>query len=108
MRKWAHFLVILSVVWGFPLEAWAQRVLLARPPETDPLLYEAFGRLHAELELQTFEVVILEDQAALRSADDLERAAQLSGAFAAIALRRGGQGTTAQILIVDRVTGLMA
>jgi hypothetical protein len=89
----------------FPLEAWAQRVLLTRPTSTDRLLFEAFGRLRAELELQSFEVIILEDQAKLKSADDLEEAAQDRGAFAAIALRRGGRGSTARILIVDRVTG---
>ena len=105
MRRWVHCLVVISIVCLFPLEAWAQQVLLARPPASDPLLFEAFGRLHAELELGSFEVIILEDQATLTSIDDLERAAQDRGAFAAIALRRGGQGTTARILIVDRVTG---
>lgn len=105
MKRWACCLVIISTICMFPLEAWAQRVLLARPPATDRLLFEAFGRLHAELELQSFEVIVLEDQAALKSADELERAAQDRGAFAAIALRRAGQGTTARILIVDRVTG---
>lgn len=105
MRRWAHCLAIISVICMFSLEAWAQRVLLARPPTTDRLLFEAFGRLHAELELGSFEVIILEDQPTLSSAEDLERAAQERGAFAAIALRRGGRGTTARILIVDRVTG---
>ena len=58
----------------------------------------------------------LNSQEARRRADDLqarlemrlselEREAQESEAFAAVALRRDGSGTAAEVCIVDRVTG---
>jgi len=104
-RPRACGLVLLVLLTLIPRIAAAQRVLLAQPPAADPTLYEAFGRLRAELELQAFEVEVLGALAAPMSAADLERAAQERGAFAAIALQRDAGGTTAEILIVDRVTG---
>lgn len=104
MANWARALLVLALLLVARAAA-AQRVLLERPAATDPLLFEAFGRLRAELQLQEFEVVVLEVAETPGVADTLERAAQEHGAFAAIALQRTGDGTTAGICIVDRVTG---
>lgn len=107
MRAWRALraVIVAALLVVVPRVAVAQRVLLARPPRTDPTLFEAFGRLRAELELHAFEVVVLEDRPRPRAADELEREAQARGAFAAIALQRSQSGTTAEIWIVDRVTG---
>lgn len=105
MANWTRGLVLLALLTSISRFAVAQRVLLAQPPAADSTLFEAFGRLRAELQLQAFEVVVLEERAAPRSADELERAAQARAVFAAIALQRDVGGTTAEVLIVDRVTG---
>ena len=51
----------------------AQRVLLVRPPASDTAMSEAFNRLRAELQLQDFDVQVLEvderKRDALRSRD---------------------------------------
>ncbi len=105
MVNWTRGLVLLALLTSISRFAAAQRVLLAQPSAADSTLFEAFGRLRAELELQAFEVVVLEERAAPTSADELERAAQARAVFAAIALQRDDGGTTAEVLIVDRVTG---
>ncbi|XXX79399.1 hypothetical protein WMF30_11545 [Sorangium sp. So ce134] len=98
-------LLVLLLLLVCPRAAWAQRVLVVRPPPRDATLFEAFGRLSAELELQSFEVIVLGSPARSPGAEELERKAQESEAFAAIALRRDGSGTAAEVCIVDRVTG---
>ncbi|WP_437782082.1 hypothetical protein [Sorangium sp. So ce1097] len=98
-------LVVLLLLLVCPRVGWAQRVLVVRPPPRDSTLFEAFGRLSAELELQSFEVVVLGSSARSPGAEELEREAQESKAFAAVALRRDGSGTAAEVCIVDRVTG---
>ncbi len=100
-------LILLWLACGLLLSsaALAQRVLLVTPPATDPALYEAFGRLRAEVELQRFEVEVLPNAGEALSPDVLEAEAQARGAFAAISLERSKSGTTADIRIVDRVTG---
>lgn len=105
MGRFATVLLSLLALMAVPRVAWGQRVLLERPPAADSTLFEAFGRLRAELELQSFEVVLLEPQPTPTNLDELERAAQAQGAFAAVGLYRDPSGTTAEILIVDRVTG---
>lgn len=85
--------------------ALTQKVLLERPSESDAALFEAFGRLRAELELQSFEVEVVEALGSPEFTGELERRARESDAFAAVALRRGEGGTTAGVCIVDRVTG---
>lgn len=105
MLKWARTLALLACLLLLPRVAAAQRVLLARPPASDATLFEAYGRLRAELELQAFEVVVLEGRETQAIAEELEREAQARGAFAALALQRDTSGTAARIYIVDRVTG---
>ncbi|KYF89650.1 hypothetical protein BE18_47120 [Sorangium cellulosum] len=98
-------LLVLLLLLACPRVAWAQRVLVVRPPPRDSTLFEAFGRLCAELALQSFEVIVLESPARSPGAEELERKAQESEAFAAVALRRDGSGTAAEVCIADRVTG---
>jgi hypothetical protein len=85
--------------------ALAQRVLLLRPPNDDPTLYEAFSRVRAELELQDFEVSILDGNGGSVDPITLEDEARKAGAFAGIALTRRKNGAIADIAIADRVTG---
>ncbi|WP_437280828.1 hypothetical protein WME90_09815 [Sorangium sp. So ce375] len=105
MVQRARTLLVLLLLLVCPRVAWAQRVLVVRPPPSDSTLFEAFGRLCAELELQSFEVTVLGSAARSPSAEELEQKAQESEAFAAVALRRDGSGTAAEVCIVDRVTG---
>ncbi|HEX2873946.1 MAG TPA: hypothetical protein VHP33_21975 [Polyangiaceae bacterium] len=88
-----------------PRVAWAQRVLLVRPPASDTAMSEAFNRLRAELQLQDFEVEVLEVDERKLSPDELESAAQQADAFAGITLNRIGSSATADVSIADRVTG---
>lgn len=83
----------------------ALRVLVIEPERSDSTLYEAFGRVRAELELQTFEVVVLKRGTDRIETTTLESEAQAHGAFAAVALQRDENSTTADLWIVDRVTG---
>jgi hypothetical protein len=85
--------------------ALAQRVLLLRPPNDDPTLYEAFSRVRAELRLQDFEVSVLDWDGRAVDPVTLEDEARKAGAFAGIALTRQKNGAIADIAIADRVTG---
>ncbi len=85
--------------------AWAQSVVLVRPPETDRVLVEAFNRLRAELGLQDFEVVVVEGPAGPSTPEAIERLAQENRAFAAISFTRRADTTTADVWIADRATG---
>lgn len=105
MIQRARTLLVLLLLVVCPRVAWAQRVLVVRPPPRDATLFEAFGRLCAELALQSFEVIVLGSSARSPGAEELEQKAQESEAFAAVALRRDGSGTAAEVCIVDRVTG---
>jgi hypothetical protein len=88
-----------------PNQARAQRVLLVEPPASDAALSEAFNRLRAELELQDFEVELLDVGERALSLEELEVATQRADAFAGIALNRHGSGANADVSIADRVTG---
>ena len=85
--------------------AFAQRVLLLRPPSEDATLYEAFSRVRAELLLQDFEVSVLDTGGRPVDPVTLEDEARKTGAFAGIALTRQQDGAIADVAIADRVTG---
>lgn len=85
--------------------AYAQSVVLVRPPETDRVLVEAFNRLRAELGLQSFEVVVVEAPAGPSTPEAVDRLAQEQQAFAAISFARRADTTTADVWIADRATG---
>lgn len=104
-RRWARLLLLSGALWCLAHSAWAQRVLVVEPPPDDVVLFEAFGRLRAELALHAFEVVVFESRARSSSPEELEAEAQAREAFAAIALQRHPSGTSADVCIVDRVTG---
>jgi len=101
----AALAVGLLVVLLFPRLAFAQKVLLLRPPSADPVVSEAFNRLRAELALQDFEVELLELDRAEASPDELAEAARVAHAFAAISLSRAVGTASANVCIADRVTG---
>lgn len=71
-------------------EAAAERVLLLRPLSADATLDEAFNRLRAELELNEFEVVTV-DEGSEGSSRSLAASAERARAFAAIAWVRHDQ-----------------
>jgi hypothetical protein len=85
--------------------ALAQTVVLVRPPDSDPLLSEAFNRLRAELTLQGFEASVVELDASTSSPQALAELAQKEGAFAGISLTRRVGAPAAEVCIADRVTG---
>ena len=86
-------------------DAFAQRVVLVRPANSDALLVEAFNRLRAELKLQSFEVVVVDADPALGSPESVGSAAQREEAFAGISITRRAGATSADVRIADRVTG---
>lgn len=99
--SWGAALVVLLVAPA----AFAQRVVLVRPPNTDAVLVEAFNRLRAELRLQSFEVVVVSADPALASPESVGTAATREDAFAGISITRRAGATSADVWIADRVTG---
>lgn len=85
--------------------AFAQSVVLVRPPVGDKLLVEAFNRLRAELGLQAFEVLQVDPPAAAAFPEELDRLAQDKDAFAAIAFTRRDGARSADVWVADRATG---
>jgi hypothetical protein len=85
--------------------AFAQKVILVRPPAPDEVLSEAFNRLRAELTLQGFEATIVERDASASSPEALAELAKSEGAFAGISLTRRVGAPAAEVCIADRVTG---
>jgi hypothetical protein len=85
--------------------AFAQTVLLVRPPGPDELLSEAFNRLRAELTLQGFEASVVELDPSANSPQALAELAKKAGAFAGISLTRRIGAPAAEVCIADRVTG---
>jgi hypothetical protein len=85
--------------------AFAQKVILVRPPAPDEVLSEAFNRLRAELTLQGFEASIVESDASASSPEALAELAKREGAFAGISLTRRVGAPAAEVCIADRVTG---
>ena len=84
--------------------AWAQRVILVCPPETDASLNEAFNRLRGELTMHGFEVEIQTAEDAI-SPENLAQRAESGKAVASVSFVRNEGYTTADIKISDRVTG---
>jgi hypothetical protein len=87
------------------VDAFAQRVVLVRPPNSDEVLVEAFNRLRAELRLQNFDVVVVDADPTLGSPESVGNAAQREDAFAGISITRRAGATSADVWIADRVTG---
>lgn len=85
--------------------AFAQSVVLVRPPVSDKLLVEAFNRLRAELGLQAFEVVVVEPLTDPHYPEAIDELAQAKGAFAAISFARRADARNADVWIADRATG---
>jgi hypothetical protein len=85
--------------------AFAQKVVLVRPPAPDEVLSEAFNRLRAELTLQGFDAEVVELDASTSSPEALAELARKEAAFAGISLTRRVGAPTAVVCIADRVTG---
>lgn len=85
--------------------AFAQRVLLVRPSESDAVLLEAFNRLRAELALQGFEISVAELSASESSPERLTALAKATESFAGVSLTRRSGSPAAEVCIADRVTG---
>jgi len=100
-----RLLIFCLSVFLVPRLAWAQRVLVVRPPPDDRALVEAFGRLCAELEIERFEVVVVDASQLEPGRAALEGAARERDVLAAISFERTPGSTTAELWVVDRVTG---
>lgn len=87
------------------IAAFAQSVVLVRPPVSDKVLVEAFNRLRGELGAQNFEVVVVDAPDGASTPEAIERLAQDKGAFAAISFARREDTTTADVWLADRTTG---
>lgn len=88
----------------FASVAKAQHVVVVCPPETDKLLKEAFNRLRGELTMHGFEVEIETAEEAV-SPENLALRVESGHAVASISFTRNEGATTADIRIIDRVTG---
>lgn len=105
MPKAGRFFLLWVALVLLPVPAFAQDVLVVRPSQSDAALFEAYGRLRAELILQGFQVQTLPSTVGPINTDTLALEAERRNAFAAIALERDADGTTAEVHLVDRVTG---
>jgi hypothetical protein len=83
----------------------AQRVAIVRPVDNDPVLIDAFNRLHAELRIHEFEPLVLEPATRARDPDELALAAQRADALASIAFVRHDGRTAVEVWLADRVSG---
>lgn len=82
-------------------------VVLLPPPQSEPLLAEAFVQLAGELAAHDFEGVLLPPS----TSDDLatlESAARRSDAMAGVALHRTADGSAVDVWLLDRVTGKLS
>ncbi len=98
-------LILAALVLLVTTPAFAQRVLLVKPPSADETLSEAFNRLRAELGLQGFETKVVLAEAGAQTPQELAALAEKEGAFAAISLARSPSSTNAEVCVADRVTG---
>jgi hypothetical protein len=96
---------IAMMVFLLAPDAFAQRVVLVRPQNSDAVLVEAFNRLRAELRLQSFDVVVVDADPALASPESVGEAANREDAFAGISITRRAGATSVDVWIADRVTG---
>ncbi|MGE5783515.1 MAG: hypothetical protein ACM3ZE_02955 [Myxococcales bacterium] len=106
VRPWhgyAVFVVLAGMCLAKP--CFAQRVVLVRPPNSNLILTEAFNRLRAELNLQLFEVVVLEKRGGPDPIKSTTDAATEQSAMAAVSLSKQEDGAAAELCIVDRATG---
>lgn len=85
--------------------AYAQRVVLVRPENDNPVLVDAFNRLAAELEIHHFETQVVEQDVGPSPSEALAEIAQRSGALASIALVQESEHTSVQVWLADRVSG---
>jgi hypothetical protein len=106
MRR-AQWLALAISVLALALasHASAERVVLVRPDPSDPVLFDAWNRLAAELRIQHFEVVAVEAIAGDMPGSALAASAEAKQAFAAIALTRRGEPASVDVWLVDRATG---
>lgn len=97
--------LLCSFVMMLASEARAQRVVLVRPKNDDPVLLDAFNRLGAELEIHHFETEIVETDVGPSPSEMLPEIARKANALASIALVQQTDRTSVQVWLADRVSG---
>jgi hypothetical protein len=85
--------------------AQSQRVVLLRPPASEPVLVDSFNRLVAELQLHHFETQFVAADAEDDPASALDRAADASNAVASIAFLTHADTAAVEVRFVDGVSG---
>jgi len=98
-------LAVFGFVLARALDASAERVVLVRPEPSDPLLFDAWNRLAAELRIHHFEVEEVEPPQGETPRTGLAATAEQKRALAAIALIRHGGDASVDVWLVDRASG---
>ena len=81
------------------------RVILLRPPEVPAAVSEALVRLRGELMVEGFDAVVVERALEPDTRASLERIAPTMAATAVVAVVAGADPGSAELWVVDRVTG---
>lgn len=84
--------------------AGAQTVVLVRPPKTEAVLTDAFNRLKAELNLQLFEIIVI-DSCSTDPCPNLVELTMEHHASAAVQLQPLTSGSAADLCLIDRASG---
>src|SRR5437762_2029391 len=104
-RARALALAVFVLALGCALDARAERVVLIRPEPSDPVLFDAWNRLAAELRIHRFEVEPIEATPGEMPGSALAASAEKQRATAAMALIRHGKEASVDLWLVDRASG---
>jgi hypothetical protein len=96
---------VFGIVLATSVDASAERVVLVRPAKNDPVLFDAWNRLAAELRIHHFEVETAETRVGQAPESMLAGIAEKAQALAAIALVRHGKDASVDVWLVDRASG---
>jgi hypothetical protein len=83
----------------------APKVILLRPPAAPAAVSEALVRLQAELTVEGFDAQVIELGLGLDVRASLEKVAPTMAATAVVAVVAGGDPASAELWVVDRMTG---
>ena len=92
-----------DVASGQPLPA--PKVILLRPPAAPAAVSEALVRLQAELTVEGFDAQVVDVDLGADVRASLEKLAPTMAATAVVAVVEGGDPTSAELWVVDRMTG---
>jgi hypothetical protein len=108
MRAPAPILALIALMVSFfsgVARADSALVVLVRPPEQSPIVSEAITRIRGELIADGFDVSVVDAEPGSAPASTLEHADQQGSAAATIGLFLRANATSAELWVVDRLTG---